>query len=125
LEPAAAMPSPSPEHVRGRRLRGPTAASRALLGTLGLVGVAALFELIPRTGLVSPHYMPTFTQMIAALVREASAGAFWRALLDTIEGWALGLLIAVVASVILGIIIGSLRGLRVFTASTIEFLRPI
>ena len=112
------------EHVRGRR-RGPAAASRALLGTLGLVGVAALFELIPRIGLVSPHFMPPFTQMIAALVREASGGAFWRALLDTIEGWALGLVIAVVGGVVLGVIIGSLRGLRAFTASTIEFLRPI
>jgi ABC-type nitrate/sulfonate/bicarbonate transport system permease component len=119
------MTSAPPEHVRGRRRGGPAAASRALLGTLGLVGVAALFEAIPRIGLVSPHFMPPFTQMIAALVREASDGAFWRALLDTVEGWALGLSIAVVAGVVLGVLIGSLRGLRAFTASTIEFLRPI
>jgi ABC-type nitrate/sulfonate/bicarbonate transport system permease component len=119
------MTQAPPEHVRRRRRAGPTAASRALLGTLGLLGVAALFETIPRVGLVSPHFMPPFTQMIAALVREASDGAFWRALLDTIEGWALGLLIAVVAGVVLGVLIGSLRGLRAFTASTIEFLRPI
>ena len=119
------MTSAPPEQVRGRRLRGPTAAWRALLGTLGLVGFAALFEVIPRAGLVSPNFMPPFTRMIAALVREASDGAFWRALLDTIEGWALGLLIAVVGGVVLGVLIGSLRRLRSFTASTIEFLRPI
>jgi ABC-type nitrate/sulfonate/bicarbonate transport system permease component len=119
------MTSAPLDHIRGRRRTGPVAASRALLGTLGLVGVAALFELIPRVGLVSPQFMPPFTRMIAALVREASDAGFWRALLDTIEGWALGLVIAVVAGVVLGVIIGSLRRLRRFTASTIEFLRPI
>lgn len=102
-----------------------TLASRALLGTLGLVGVAALFELIPRAGIVSPLHMPPFSAMLAALGREASTAGFWRALLDTIEGWALGLAIAVVAGVVLGVIIGSRRGLRAATASTIEFLRPI
>jgi ABC-type nitrate/sulfonate/bicarbonate transport system permease component len=102
-----------------------TFASRALLGTLGLLGVAALFELIPRAGIVSPLYLPPFSAMLAALGREASTPAFWRALLDTIEGWAFGLAIAVVAGVVLGVIIGSLRGLRAATASTIELLRPI
>jgi ABC-type nitrate/sulfonate/bicarbonate transport system permease component len=116
----------TPDRGSRRRFRaGPAATSRALLGTLGLLGVAALFELIPRAGLVSPLYLPPFSAMVAALVREASDAAFWRALLDTIEGWALGLAIAVVAGVIVGVIIGSLRELRRFTASTIEFLRPI
>jgi ABC-type nitrate/sulfonate/bicarbonate transport system permease component len=102
-----------------------TLASRALLGTLGLVGVAALFELIPRAGIVSPLYMPPFSAIVAALGREASSAQFWRALVDTIEGWALGLAIAAVAGVVLGVILGSLRGVRAATASTIEFLRPI
>jgi ABC-type nitrate/sulfonate/bicarbonate transport system permease component len=92
---------------------------------LGLVGVAAVFELIPRTGLVSPLYLPPFTAMVAALGREVGDAGFWRALLDTIEGWALGLVIAVVAGVVLGVAIGSVRGLRTATASLIEFLRPI
>ena len=58
-------------------------ASRTLLGALGLAGVAALLEAIPRTGLVSPRYLPPFSAMIAALGHEASDPAFWRALLDT------------------------------------------
>jgi ABC-type nitrate/sulfonate/bicarbonate transport system permease component len=63
--------------------------------------------------------------MIAALGRELVTGAFWQALLDTASAWALGLAIAVVAGLVLGVAIGSLRGLRAATASTIEFLRPI
>lgn len=98
---------------------------RAVLGALGLLAAAAVFELIPRVGLVSPRFLPPFSAMIAALGREASTAAFWRALLDTVRGWALGLTIAVVAGVVIGVVIGSRRGLRTATASTIEFLRPI
>jgi ABC-type nitrate/sulfonate/bicarbonate transport system permease component len=100
-------------------------ASRVVLGALGLLGVAALLEAIPRTGLVSPRYLPPCSAMIAALGHEVKDAAFWLALLDTLEGWALGLFFAVVAGVVVGVAIGSLRGLRVATASTIEFLRPI
>lgn len=103
----------------------PTLGSRMSLGALGLVGTAAVLEAIPRAGLVSPHYLPPFSATIAALVREASAAAFWGALLDTIRGWALGLAIAVIGGVVIGVAIGSVRGLRTATASTIEFLRPI
>jgi ABC-type nitrate/sulfonate/bicarbonate transport system permease component len=103
----------------------PTLGSRAGLGALGLLGAGAVLEAIPRTGLVSPRYLPPPSAMLVALVREASAGAFWRALLDTTCGWALGLVIAVIGGVVLGVVIGSVRGLRAATASTIEFLRPI
>jgi ABC-type nitrate/sulfonate/bicarbonate transport system permease component len=110
---------------RGRARIGPALASRAVLGTLGLLGVGGVLEAIPRIGLVSPRYLPPSSEMIAALVREAGTGGFWRALADTAIGWALGLAIAVVAGVVIGVTIGSVRGLRAFTASTIEFLRPI
>jgi ABC-type nitrate/sulfonate/bicarbonate transport system permease component len=114
----------------GRRRSGRGGASlsrieRIALGVLGIAGVAAAFELIPRAGLVSPRYLPPTSAMLGALGREAATPAFWRALLDTIEGWALGLAIAVAAGAVAGVAIGSRRGLRASTASTIEFLRPI
>jgi len=111
------MTTASPEPRRGRQ--------RAVLGALGLAGAAALAEIVPRIGVVSPRYLPPFSAMLGALGREASSPAFWRALLDTLQGWALGLAIAVTAGVVLGAVIGSRRGLRAATASTIEFLRPI
>jgi len=124
-----ATPTPGPPGLRSRR-RGqppgwPALQSRAVLGALGLAGVAAILELLPRAGLVSPSYLPPFSAMVAALGHEATSAAFWRALLDTIEGWALGLVIAVALGSVAGVVIGSLRGLRVATSSTIEFLRPI
>ena len=100
-------------------------STRFGIGALGIAGVALVFELIPRAGVVSPRYLPPTSAMLGALGREAATAAFWRALLDTVQGWALGLAIAVAAGAVAGVAIGSRRGLRTATASTIEFLRPI
>lgn len=100
-------------------------ASRAELGALGLVGVAVVFEIVPHIGVVSPRHLPPTDEMLAALAREVQTIAFWRALLDTLHAWALGLAIAAAAGTVLGVVIGSVRGVRQMTASTIEFMRPI
>ena len=91
----------------------------------GIAVLVVLVELIPRAGLVSESYLPPSSRILAALGREAADGAFWRAVGDTLIGWALGLLIAVVAGVAFGILIGAVPVLRAATASTVEFLRPI
>jgi ABC-type nitrate/sulfonate/bicarbonate transport system permease component len=118
--------APKPEHRRTRRTTtSRPGLARIGLGALGIAGVALGFELIPRIGLVSPRYLPPTSAILGALGREAATAAFWRALLDTLEGWALGLAIAVAAGAVVGVVIGSRRGLRAATASTIEFLRPI
>lgn len=106
-----------------------TAQSRRLpawgQGLIGLAALAALLELVPRVGLVSPRYLPPFSSLIRALYVEAGSAQFWSALVDTLKGWFIGLGIAMVLGVVLGILIGSLPALRSMTASTIEFLRPI
>lgn len=106
-------------------MRRPRSRGDAGLGVLGLLGLAAAIEIVPRVGWVSPAYLPPFSAMIVALVREAAAPAFWLALLDTAVGWALGLAIAVAAGVVAGVALGSVAILREATASTIEFLRPV
>lgn len=97
----------------------------ALLGAAGLVGLIALIEFVPRLGLVNPEYLPPFSQMIAALADQVGTVAFWDALGSTMTGWAIGLAIAMVAGITLGVLIGSIPFLRAATSSTIEFLRPI
>lgn len=92
---------------------------------LGVVTVLALWELLPRIGLVDDRAVPPFSVVMQALVDEAGSSALWQALLDTLEGWLFGLVIAVVAGVVLGIAIGSVPAVRAATSSTIEFLRPI
>jgi ABC-type nitrate/sulfonate/bicarbonate transport system permease component len=96
-----------------------------LQGLGGLVGFALLLEIVPRIGIISPNYLPPFSEIMAALFKEMTTATFWSALSDTLEAWAIGLVISVVAGVVIGIAIGSSRILRTVTHSTIEFLRPI
>ena len=96
-----------------------------LQGLSGLIGFAALLEILPRLGIVSPDYLPPFSAIMVALFKEMKTATFWTALSDTLEAWAIGLVISVVAGVAIGIAIGSSRLLRRLTHSTIEFLRPI
>jgi ABC-type nitrate/sulfonate/bicarbonate transport system permease component len=96
-----------------------------MLGSAGLAGLLLLVELLPRLGLVDAVYLPPTSRIAAALVDEVSDGEFWRAGGDTLTAWAIGLLLAVVAGVVVGIAIGSVPVLRAATASTVEFLRPI
>jgi ABC-type nitrate/sulfonate/bicarbonate transport system permease component len=105
---------------RPRRTRGPI-----LLGAVGLAGLAATVELIPRVGLVPARFLPPTSGILAALLEEARRPAFWAALGDTVRTWLTGLAVAVVAGVVLGVVIGGVPILRAATASTIEFLRPI
>lgn len=106
----------------GARRPGP---GNALLGLAGLGGFLALVEAVPRLGLVSPDYLPPTSTIAAALAEEISDVAFWTALGDTLTGWALGLLIATVAGIAVGVLITVVPYLREATASTVEFLRPI
>jgi ABC-type nitrate/sulfonate/bicarbonate transport system permease component len=99
--------------------------SALIWGASGVAGFGALLEAVPRLGLVSPDYLPPASGILAALGRQAQRSAFWLALLDTIETWAIGLAVAVAAGVVIGVAIGSMPLLQQLTASTIEFLRPI
>ena len=99
--------------------------SRASLGLTGLAVLALLVEVLPRLGVLDARFMPPLSHMLAALLTELFSRDFWSLLYATLRGWAIGLGVAMVAGVVIGIVIGSVKLLRIATASTIEFLRPI
>jgi ABC-type nitrate/sulfonate/bicarbonate transport system permease component len=103
----------------------PALSPRSRRGLLGLAGCAALIEVLPRAGVVPAHDLPPLTRTLRALWTEASTAAFWNDLGDTLLAWALGLAIAVACGVAAGVLIGSFEPVRRYTASTVEFLRPI
>nr|WP_202500483.1 ABC transporter permease [Streptomyces sp. SID5476] len=90
-----------------------------------MTGFLALWEALPRLGLVEDEYLPPVSRVAGALAGELADAAFWTALGDTLTGWALGLLIAATAGILMGIVIAVVPYLREATSSTIEFLRPI
>jgi ABC-type nitrate/sulfonate/bicarbonate transport system permease component len=95
------------------------------MGLIGILAFIGLLEILPRSGVVDERFLPPFSEMISALWDEAQTAEFWTALGQTVGGWALGLLIAVVAAIVIGILIGATPVVRAATSSTIEFLRPI
>jgi ABC-type nitrate/sulfonate/bicarbonate transport system permease component len=97
----------------------------AVLGVLGFATFLAVLEVVPRAGLVSPNYLPPASRIGVAMAELLRDPAFWTAAADTVRGWFLGLAIAVVLGVVVGFVVGTVPVLREFTASTIEFLRPI
>src|SRR3954454_3498030 len=92
---------------------------------LGVLAVLVLLELVVRVGIIPSRYLPPMTTTFGTLFKQLGEGSFWTAVLQTLQGWALGLGIAAVIAIPLGMLIGSnmyvYRGLR----PIIEFLRPI
>ena len=117
LAPAALAQPASRRRTGGRALA---------LGVTGLVGFGVLLEVVPRAGLVDRAALPPTSEVLRALGTEVlGSGTFWTALGDTMKAWAIGLTIASVAAVVVGLVLGSVPALRTATASTVEFLRPI
>jgi ABC-type nitrate/sulfonate/bicarbonate transport system permease component len=81
--------------------------SGAGLGLAGLLGFLLLLEVAPRVGLMPERYLPPTSEILGALADELREPSFWVALGDTLEGWAIGLALAVAAGVGLGLLIGS------------------
>ncbi len=96
-----------------------------MLGLLGVLLVTILVELVPRLGLVDARFLPPATEIFASLFSLLGEGSFWGALGNTLITWFIGLVVALVLGVGLGMLIGSFPIVREFTSSTIEFLRPI
>jgi ABC-type nitrate/sulfonate/bicarbonate transport system permease component len=128
-EPAAdgADAGSAPQLPARRSLRSSAAVlgSSGVLGAIGLVALILLVEIAPQIGMVPRRYFPTSSEIGSALIDLVGRSDFWTAVLDTIQGWALGLAIASIAGIVLGLLIGMSAFAREFTASTIEFLRPI
>jgi ABC-type nitrate/sulfonate/bicarbonate transport system permease component len=99
--------------------------SNVLLPALSVAAALGLWELISRTNTISQRDLPAMSTSFRALGSLLHTGSFWWAFLDTVRGWALGLGIASVLAVPLGIILGSSEfAARAFRVP-IEFLRPI
>lgn len=99
--------------------------SRFVRNTVGTVGVLALCELVGRSGLVNPAYLPPPTVIGARLVELFNDRGFSLDVTQSVIAWAMSLLLAVVIAVPVGIIFGSLPLVRSAFSIVVEFIRPI
>ena len=95
---------------------------------LAVVGIAILVVIgqvaPPLTG-ISPDSLPTSSAVFAALGGLVVSGGLWQPVLDTLGVWAIGVSIASIAALVIGMLIGSLPVVRRLTSGVIELLRPI
>ena len=105
-----------------------TRAPRVLDASVAIVSVLAalaLWELISRTGVISQRDLPAMSDTFHALWNLMQTGDFWTAFGETVRGWAIGLGLAIVLAVPIGIALGSSDFAATAFRVPIEFLRPI
>ncbi|MGO1768511.1 MAG: ABC transporter permease [Microbacterium sp.] len=96
------------------------------VGSLGGVAtVLVLVEVLTRTDVLPRRFLPPPTEVIATLVELLSGPVAWLAMGETLRSWALGLAIAIVCGVGLGLLLGSSELAYRATRPIIEFLRPV
>ena len=110
----------------GRRSRHPAVrVPDWLLPWVSVVAVLALFDILPRIGVLPRDHFPPISETIGTLGEQLGEASFWEAVGNTLQGWALGLGIAAALAIPIGIVIGSSRLLYRALRGVIEFLRPI
>jgi ABC-type nitrate/sulfonate/bicarbonate transport system permease component len=99
--------------------------ANALVFVLSIAFAFAVWELISRSGVIREEDLPPMSSTVDELWSMARTWDFWSAFLYTVRGWALGLALATVLAVPLGVVLGlsDLAG-RAFRVP-VEFLRPI
>jgi ABC-type nitrate/sulfonate/bicarbonate transport system permease component len=93
--------------------------------TVAVICVLALWELVVGIGLLNEDHVPSMSATVAELAELVGEGDFWSAVGSTLQGWALGLGIAAVLAIPLGILIGSSATAYRSVRFVVEFLRPI
>jgi ABC-type nitrate/sulfonate/bicarbonate transport system permease component len=98
---------------------------RYLYPIIGIVVALAVWELLSRADVFPSKFIPPATTVLGKFFSLLAHSSFWSAVEGTMAGWALGLAIAVVLGVPLGLLVGSsdypFRAFR----PVIEFLRPV
>jgi ABC-type nitrate/sulfonate/bicarbonate transport system permease component len=103
-------------------------ANRGMLVAVPVLSIAAalaVWELVVRTGVISEQDLPTMTATVRELWSMMETRSFWAAFGETVRGWALGLGIATVLAVPIGIFLGTSDFAANAFRVPIEFLRPI
>jgi NitT/TauT family transport system permease protein len=108
---------------RTRRL--PRGAVSWVRGTAGVAVFLLLAEAAGRLGIISRSALPLTSAVLARAVLLAGNTRFLTDFGATVEAWAVGMAITVAAGVPLGVLLGSLPGVRDATRAIVEFLRPI
>lgn len=124
--PAPAGDAPPSPVVRRRR--GPhrwRSWERISLGIGGILVFCAIVQLVSTIGYTDHDTLPVFSDVLVRFVQLFAEPAFYAALWDTLSAFLLGIAIATVLGVALGIAFGLSEVTYRSSRTTVEMLRPI
>lgn len=101
-------------------LRG---AGRTVERVFGLLLFFALWEALPRLGVVREAYLSPPSAVFAAIVQLADSGQLWKHLAASLQRSLWGLLLAIVTGVVLGLLMGSVRRLESIVDPVLQLFR--
>ena len=100
-------------------------ATRARRGAAGFAILFVLVEAVSRAGLVDPEWLPPASTVVASAARLLVDPEFLVHVGGTLASWALGLGLAALLTVPLGLALGASERRRTAAGAVIEMLRPI
>jgi ABC-type nitrate/sulfonate/bicarbonate transport system permease component len=100
-------------------------ADRWLVPLAGLAAVLAAWAGGRAVGLLPRESIPTVGDTVRSLRRLVTQGVFWERLAQTGQSWLLGLAVAALIGIPLGLLIGTSTLAQRLTRVTVEALRPI
>ncbi|SDM36005.1 NitT/TauT family transport system permease protein [Nonomuraea maritima] len=99
--------------------------ARLLRGAAGAAGFLVVGELVIRFGISDGLVFPAPSTILYEAVRLPADPQFLAGVATTMANWALGLLIAIVVAVPLGVLLGAVPSLERTVRPILEFMRPI
>jgi NitT/TauT family transport system permease protein len=113
---------------QSRPLAGPNLVHRAATAFRVALGVFIFFlilEFVTSLELVPPLYLPRASTVIRRMVELLQDAKFLKHVVATLYAWAVGLALATLISVPIGILIGTSELAYKMSSPLIEFMRPI
>lgn len=99
--------------------------NEVILGIVGVLGSALVLEVCIRTDIIAGVGLPLPTAVAEQAWGLLGDGHFWDQILFTLKEWMLGLLIATVAGVVLGGLMGAVPTVFQMFLLPVEILRPL
>jgi NitT/TauT family transport system permease protein len=94
-------------------------------GAVGVIVLFAALELLTRAELVTPDYLPPASEIVRETLALLGRSAFWSAFWATMQACLIGLGIATLVAVPIGLVLGRSKWVHKAAITIVELLRPI
>ncbi|MDM0035281.1 ABC transporter permease [Variovorax sp. J22P271] len=118
-----APPAPRPASALRRFARQLRSAGRLAERGLGIVLFLALWEALPRLGIVSEAYLSPPSAVLSSIVQLLDNGQLWKHVAASLQRSLWGLVLASSAGVVLGLLVGGFRRLAAIVDPLLQLFR--